>query len=267
MQLEAKNIGFRTALDHGYFSVNVTVEPGEIVGLTGPSGSGKTTFCRILAGFEKPMEGTITLDGLPVSAKGFHPVQLVFQHPEKAVNPRWKMDEVLNEGGSLIRLLALLGIEQEWLTRWPNELSGGELQRFCVARALGPATRFLIADEMTTMLMPSHKHKSGRLSLKLLNRERWALSLSAMRQSSSKGFAIESLIYEIADKNQALQITNFVIWRFFHFYLSLKYTTIQSLSSFNVIPYKIKSSVQFRSREDDCLTSMISDMSLCYCDL
>ena len=49
-------------------------------------------------------------------------------------------------------LLALLGIEQEWLTRWPNELSGGELQRFCVARALGPATRFLIADEMTTML-------------------------------------------------------------------------------------------------------------------
>ncbi len=154
MQLEAKNIGFRYGIGPWLFrDVNVTVEPGEIVGLTGPSGSGKTTFCRLLAGFEKPMEGTITLDGLPVSAKGFHPVQLVFQHPEKAVNPRWKMDKVLNEGGKPDpELLALLGIEQEWLTRWPNELSGGELQRFCVARALGPATRFLIADEMTTML-------------------------------------------------------------------------------------------------------------------
>jgi peptide/nickel transport system ATP-binding protein len=154
MQLEAKNIGFRYGIGPWLFrDVNVTVEPGEIVGLTGPSGRGKTTFCRIVAGFEKPMEGTITLDGLPVSSKGFHPVQLVFQHPEKAVNPRWKMDKVLNEGGKPDpELLALLGIEQEWLTRWPNELSGGELQRFCVARALGPATRFLIADEMTTML-------------------------------------------------------------------------------------------------------------------
>lgn len=50
------------------------------------------------------------------------------------------------------QLLAALGIQEEWLSRWPNELSGGELQRFCVARALRPQTRFLIADEMTAML-------------------------------------------------------------------------------------------------------------------
>ena len=61
----------------------------------------------------------------------------------KGIERRWKPDP---------ELLDLLGIEQEWLTRWPNELSGGELQRFCVARALGPEIRFLIADEMTTML-------------------------------------------------------------------------------------------------------------------
>ncbi len=62
MQLEAKNIGFRYGNGPWLFrGVNLTVEPGEIVGLTGPSGRGKTTFCRILAGFEKPMEGTVTL--------------------------------------------------------------------------------------------------------------------------------------------------------------------------------------------------------------
>lgn len=154
MQLEAKNVGFRYGKGQWLFqNFNLTVEPGEIVGLTGPSGRGKTTFCRILSGYQKPLEGSITIGGLPVSNKGMHPVQLVFQHPEKAVNPRWKMEKVLNEGGRPDQgLLDLLGIKQEWLSRYPNELSGGELQRFCVARALGSHTRFLIADEMTTML-------------------------------------------------------------------------------------------------------------------
>lgn len=154
MQLKANNIGFRYERGPWLFrGVNVSIGPGEVVGVTGPSGRGKTTLCRILASYESPLEGEVTFNGAPLTKKGYHPVQMVLQHPEKAVNSRWKMHRILNEGYQPDEaLLELLGIQQEWLTRWPHELSGGELQRFCVARALGPNTRFLIADEMTNML-------------------------------------------------------------------------------------------------------------------
>lgn len=154
MQLEGRNLGYRYEKGKWIFQhIDVMITPGEIVGITGPSGKGKTTLCKILAGFVEPVEGSVTIDGKPLSKSGFQPVQLVLQHPEKAVNPLWKMERVLNEGGPLDpELLDLLGIQKEWLSRWPNELSGGELQRFCVARALNPQTQFLIADEMTTML-------------------------------------------------------------------------------------------------------------------
>src|SRR5699024_8325113 len=96
-----------------------------------------------------------------VSTRGYHPVQLVLQHPEKAVNPRWKMEKVLREGWDPDQhVMKAFGIEQEWMTRWPSELSGGELQRFCVVRALGPDTRFLIADEREMgMIVVSHEEK------------------------------------------------------------------------------------------------------------
>lgn len=154
MLLEAKNIGFTYGSDSWLFRhIDLQVETGEVVGITGPSGVGKTTFSRILADHEIPQEGMVTIDGTSVKTSSYHPVQLVFQHPEKAVNPRWKMRRTLNEGWQPDEaFLAQLGIKHEWLNRWPNELSGGELQRFCVARALGPRTKFLIADEMTTML-------------------------------------------------------------------------------------------------------------------
>ena len=154
MQLEAIDIGFRYGIGPWLCEgIHFTLSPREMVGLTGSSGRGKTTFCRILAGLEKPAYGRVAIGGTALPKKRYHPVQLVFQHPEKAVNPRWKMGKILNEGWNPDQeLLTALGIEQEWLSRWPHELSGGELQRFCVARSLGPDTRFLIADEMTTML-------------------------------------------------------------------------------------------------------------------
>lgn len=154
MPLEAKNIGFKYGNgDWILQEFNFTLNQGEIVGLVGNSGCGKTTFAKILSGYEKANEGSVLVDSELLHFRGYNPVQLVFQHPEKAVNPRWTMQKTLNEGWNAeADILQALGIENEWLSRWPNELSGGELQRFCVARALGPQTKYLIADEMTTML-------------------------------------------------------------------------------------------------------------------
>ncbi|CAM3417615.1 ABC transporter ATP-binding protein [Marinicrinis lubricantis] len=156
MRLEAEKISFRYGREPWILGdVSFSISSGEIVGLSGASGGGKTTLARILAGYEQPAQGSVRLDGRPLqeSGDGAHPVQLVFQHPEQAVNPLWKSGDTLREGGDPdSELLRQLGIEPDWLTRWPSELSGGELQRICVARALLPSTQFLIADEMTTML-------------------------------------------------------------------------------------------------------------------
>lgn len=154
MRLEAREVSFRYGKGPWILkNLNFVVEENERVGLVGPSGYGKSTLSKLLAGYEQPVSGEILLDGKPLPKRGYCPVQLIYQHPEKAVNPRWKLKDTLYEGWQPGEaLLTAMGIEKEWLERWPNELSGGELQRFCVARALGEKTRFLIADEMSTML-------------------------------------------------------------------------------------------------------------------
>ena len=131
-------------------------DSSERVGIVAPSGFGKTTLCKLLAGYEEPERGEILLDGKQLqSYKGYCPVQMIWQHPEQAVNPRLRMKNVIEEGDRTApELIEKLGIEPDWMNRFPTELSGGELQRFCIARSLGERTRFLIADEISTMLDP-----------------------------------------------------------------------------------------------------------------
>ncbi|WP_201318512.1 ATP-binding cassette domain-containing protein [Paenibacillus sp. EPM92] len=76
------------------------IEAGEIVGLVGPSGSGKSTLARLLAGHERLQEGSVVVNGSPLPARGRNPVQMVVQHPEQAVNPRWKLRRTLVKFGS-----------------------------------------------------------------------------------------------------------------------------------------------------------------------
>lgn len=154
MRLEARDVHFRYSAKSPEIlrGVNFSVAAGERVGIIAPSGFGKTTFVKILAGYERPTQGDVLLNGAPLPTRGFSPVQLIHQHPETAVNPRWRMRQVLEEANLCKNILPKLGIEPAWLERFPRELSGGELQRFCVARALAPPTRFVIADEMSAML-------------------------------------------------------------------------------------------------------------------
>ena len=155
MILEARNVSFsyqksgKKIID----DFSIQVESGERVGIAAPSGVGKTTLCQLLAGYQTPDGGSVLLDGAPLPKKGFCPVQMIWQHPEKMVNPRLRLGTTLSEGDRVEqRVIDGLGIEKDWYNRFPMELSGGELQRFCIARALGGSTKFIIADEISTML-------------------------------------------------------------------------------------------------------------------
>ena len=165
--------------------VSFSVAGGELVWLRGPSGSGKTTLCMSIAGYMPPLSGSIGIDGRVLSGNSSkrqpYPIQYIGQHPELMLDPRMRMRESLREAGMLSdvdplggephsdhghshrhdfadiseeqeSLLAHLGIRHEWLDRYPNELSGGEMQRFCIARALFAKPRYLICDEISTML-------------------------------------------------------------------------------------------------------------------
>ncbi|NLV17796.1 MAG: ATP-binding cassette domain-containing protein [Syntrophomonadaceae bacterium] len=155
MILEAKDISFGYKKNANILeNFQFTMENQERVGILAPSGWGKTTLCQILSGYTKPQEGRVLLNGQDIhKIKGYCPVQMIWQHPEKSVNPRLRMKEVIAEGDDIEeRIIDQLGIERDWFNRFPGELSGGELQRFCMARALGKRTQFLIADEISTML-------------------------------------------------------------------------------------------------------------------
>lgn len=150
--------------------VDLQIAPGETVGLAGPSGCGKSTLARVLALLLAPWQGTVSLDGEPVT--GFRyaapvaartAIGLVFQQPRLAVDPRSTLRRVIAEPlhatgrgdrapAAVAELAERVGLTPELLDRGPHEVSDGQLQRACLARALVLAPRYLLCDEMTAMV-------------------------------------------------------------------------------------------------------------------
>ena len=154
--LAAENLTFAypnsTNIVEGF---TIEVNGNERVALSAPSGRGKTTLCQLLAGYLEPASGSVTVDGRPANAQPGkpNPVQLIWQHPEQAMDPYLRIAQSLEEaGGAQAQLMEALAIDKKWLTRYPHELSGGELQRCCIARTLALQPKFIVADEISTML-------------------------------------------------------------------------------------------------------------------
>ncbi|MCF1426638.1 MAG: ATP-binding cassette domain-containing protein [Shewanella sp.] len=132
---------------------DIELRGGDICGLRGPSGVGKSTLASVLAGMTVVTVGEVTTSE---KARGCNnPVQWVIQQGELAFNPRLTLAESLEEawhGREMGKLVGQLEIDPSWLNRCPGTLSGGQLQRINLLRALNPDTRYILCDEVTAQL-------------------------------------------------------------------------------------------------------------------
>ena len=167
--LVPKVVGHVKAVD----GVDLEVHPGQAVGLVGESGCGKTTAGRCILQLIEPTEGEVYFDGEPLHGRSRadlvpyrRQMQIIFQDPFSSLNPRRTVYETLAEPlvlhgvcsgkaetrAEVRRLLERVGLDPEYLNRYPHEFSGGQRQRIGIARALAPRPRFIVCDEPVSAL-------------------------------------------------------------------------------------------------------------------
>ena len=153
-------------------NIDLKIRRGRTVALVGESGSGKSTLARVITGLLPPMEGRIVFNGaeLPPALKlrtreNLRRLQMIYQMPDTALNPRQKIKKILgrplkfyfgmkkkDRNAKIKELLEQIELPENFINRYPTELSGGEKQRICIARALAAKPELIICDEVTSAL-------------------------------------------------------------------------------------------------------------------
>lgn len=147
--------------------VDLTVPQGAVIGLSGPSGVGKSTLGRVLSGLQQPQEGSVLVDGRPQSFRRGEmsgEVAMLFQSPRRSSSPRLTIEGHLREAAELrggrpgpddvAATAQRVGLTLDLLGRRTTQVSEGQLQRACLARALLARPAYLLCDEATAMLDP-----------------------------------------------------------------------------------------------------------------
>lgn len=164
---------FGTARNQVLFDVSLKVSQGTCLGILGESGSGKSTLGRVICGLLKPDTGEVKIQDVSVyaSRNGRKNLQkrlsVVFQDYTTSVNPRFRVKEIIAEGlaarernqkirlnrlEEINRLLELVGLNSSYANRYPHELSGGQLQCVCIARAVACQPEIILFDEAISSL-------------------------------------------------------------------------------------------------------------------
>jgi len=154
--------------------VSLSLEQGKCLGIIGESGSGKSTLGRIITGIEKADSGVVEFEGKNIHQKENrnmkNDISVVFQNYISSVNPRFSVAQIIAEpliissqvnrskidknkiDEEVKKLIKIVGLSEEFLERFPHELSGGQLQRVCIARAIVTKPKFILLDEAVSSL-------------------------------------------------------------------------------------------------------------------
>lgn len=203
--LEAKNIkvSFRKENQKKVFgkerqtvlnNVSFYLKKGECLGIIGESGSGKSTLGKVILGLQRPENGKVIIDNIDLykyknkmNKKLRYDISVVFQDYVSSVNPRFTVMRTLDEAINVhtintgehldkinrrnmaIELLTNVGLDESFLQRYPHELSGGQLQRICIARAVAVHPKIILLDEAVSSLDVSTQTQLMDYLIKLRN--------------------------------------------------------------------------------------------------
>ena len=172
---------------HAVDQVNLSLQPGEVVGLVGESGCGKSTLGRMIAGIDQPSEGQIFYRGQDVKSltgadalQAALKTQMIFQDPLASLNPRFRMRDIVGEAVAYHKIvpkdqtedhidatLRRCGLDPDLKERYPHQFSGGQRQRIGIARALAVNPDLIVCDEAVAALDVSIQAQIINLFMKL----------------------------------------------------------------------------------------------------